>query len=65
MRKGRYMTKWRCTVCDCIYDPEVGDPEAGIPPGTEWEDVPEDYRCPDCLLGKDYFEPIDEADPSR
>ena len=45
-------------VCPCgyEYDPEVGDPEHGIAPGTLWEDVPEDFVCPICGLGKDAFE---------
>ena len=46
-------------VCPCGYvdDPEVGDEENGIAPGTAWEDVPEDWVCPICGLGKDAFEP--------
>jgi rubredoxin len=54
------MDKWRCTPCDYIYDPEKGDPDNGIPPGTPWEDVPEDWLCPDCFLGKDFFERVEE-----
>ena len=46
-------------VCPCgyEYDPELGDPEAGIAPGTAFEDIPEDWVCPWCGLGKDAFEP--------
>ena len=40
------MKKYRCIVCDWIYDPEVGDPEGGIAPGTAFEDIPEDWVCP-------------------
>ena len=54
------MQKWLCTPCGYVYDPELGDPENGIPPGTPWEDVPEDWLCPDCSLGKDFFEPVEE-----
>jgi Fe-Mn family superoxide dismutase len=54
------MKKWRCTPCDYIYDPALGDPESGIAPGTPWEDVPDDWLCPDCSLGKDFFEPLEE-----
>ncbi|MFV0590504.1 MAG: flavin reductase [Draconibacterium sp.] len=44
-----------CTICGFQYDPEEGDPTVGIPPGTPWEDVPEEYKCPICNAGKDYF----------
>lgn len=50
------MTKYVCTICAHVYDPAVGDPEAGIAPGTAWEDVPDDYVCPTCGVGKDMFE---------
>lgn len=45
-------------VCPCgyVYDPELGDPENGVAPGTAWEDVPEDWICPTCGLGNDAFE---------
>ena len=49
------MTKYVCDVCGWEYDPEVGVPEAGIAPGTPWEDVPEDFECPMCSVGKDQF----------
>lgn len=48
--------KYICTVCGHIYDEAEGDPENGIPPGTLWEDVPEDWVCPDCGASKDEFE---------
>ena len=48
--------KYICTVCAYVYDEEQGDPESGIAPGTKWEDVPEDYLCPLCKVGKEYFE---------
>lgn len=50
------MKKYICTVCGYIYDPEAGDPDAGIDPDTPWEDVPEDWVCPLCGAGKDSFE---------
>jgi len=53
------MQKWICLACDHIYDPETGDPENGIVPGTSFEDLPEDWKCPDCGVGKDFFEPCD------
>ena len=49
------MKKYVCTVCDWIYDPETGDPEHGIKPGTAFEDIPDDWVCPICSLGKDVF----------
>ena len=49
------MKKYVCDVCGWEYDPEVGVPEAGIAPGTAWEDVPEDFVCPLCSVGKDQF----------
>jgi rubredoxin len=54
------MTRWVCTPCGYVYDPELGDPENGVEPGTAWEDVPDDWLCPDCSLGKEFFEPVDE-----
>lgn len=52
------MKKYICTVCSYEYDPEKGDPDQGIAPGTPWEDVPEDYVCPECGVGKDLFEAV-------
>ena len=40
-----------------VYDPAVGDPENGVAPGTPWEEVPEDWLCPLCAVGKDQFSP--------
>lgn len=51
------MQKYRCQVCDWIYDPEIGDPEGGIAPGTPFEDIPNDWVCPLCGVGKDDFVP--------
>jgi rubredoxin len=50
------MKKYVCTVCGYVYDEAVGDVENGIEAGTAWEDVPEDYLCPLCGVGKDQFE---------
>jgi flavin reductase (DIM6/NTAB) family NADH-FMN oxidoreductase RutF/rubredoxin len=46
---------YTCSICGYQYDPEEGDPALGIPPGTAFEDLPEDYKCPICNAGKDYF----------
>ena len=53
------MKKWRCMVCGFIYDEAIGWPEDGIPAGTAWEDVPQDWLCPDCGTGKSDFEMIE------
>ena len=50
------MKKFVCVVCGYVYDPEIGDPDSGVAPGTSWEDVPEDWVCPLCAVGKDQFE---------
>jgi len=52
------MTKYECTLCGYIYDPEVGDEDANVPAGTAFEDLPEDWVCPLCGAGKDAFEAI-------
>jgi rubredoxin len=54
------MTKWQCSACPYIYDPEVGDPENGVAPGTPFELVPDDWVCPVCGVSKDLFEPIED-----
>ena len=51
------MKKYVCDVCGYEYDPEVGDPENDIPAGTAFEDLPEDWVCPICGAGPDFFEP--------
>ena len=52
------MKKYICTVCS--YNPAVGDPDGGIAPGTAFEDIPEDWVCPLCGVGKEDFEPVEE-----
>jgi len=51
------MVKWRCIVCGYVYDPAVGDPAADVNSGTPFEEVPEDWICPECGASKDQFEP--------
>jgi len=53
------MKKYLCNVCGYIYDPAAGDPENGVAPGTSFEDVPEDWLCPECGVGKSDFSPVD------
>ena len=60
IKKGAtIMKKYVCDVCGWDYDPEVGDPEHGIEPGTAFEDLPDDFECPLCGVGKDQFSPIE------
>ena len=54
------MKKYKCFICDYIYDPAVGDPENGITAGTAFEDLPYDWTCPDCGASQDEFEPIED-----
>lgn len=49
------MKTWRCIVCDFVYEEAKGMPEEGISPGTAWQDVPEDWTCPDCGAPKSDF----------
>ncbi len=50
------MKKYICVACDYIYDPVEGDLDGGIEPGTAFEDIPDDWVCPVCGVGKDMFE---------
>ncbi|MBN3887928.1 MAG: rubredoxin [Nostoc sp. JL31] len=54
------MGKYKCTVCGYIYDPEQGDPDSDIAPGTAFEDIPEDWSCQTCGATKADFEPDEE-----
>ena len=58
------MKKYVCDVCGYIYDPEKGDPENGIEPGTAFEDLPEDWVCPLCAVGKDEFSELTIVHPA-
>ncbi len=51
------MKKYVCKVCGHVYDPAEGDPDNGIAPGTAFEDLPENWSCPICGVGKEDFEP--------
>lgn len=53
------MKKYICIICGYIYDERLGDPDEGIPAGTKWEDVPDDWMCPDCGVGKNEFEMVE------
>ncbi|WP_083241034.1 MULTISPECIES: hydroxylamine reductase [Methanobacterium] len=54
------MKKYRCLACEYVYDPEKGDPDNGIGPGTAFDDLPDDWICPVCGVGKDQFEAMEE-----
>jgi len=56
METEAILAKWVCNICGLVYDEALGDPERGIPPGTHWKDVPDDWVCPDCSASKDSFE---------
>lgn len=51
--------KYMCVVCGWIYDEELGAPDEGIAAGTLWEDVPDDWECPDCGVGREDFEMVE------
>jgi len=52
--------RYICRVCNWVYDPKVGDPDGGIEPGTEFEDIDDSWTCPECGVGKEDFELIEE-----
>lgn len=52
------MKKYRCTVCEYIYDPALGDPEHNVGLNTSFDDLPDDWVCPFCGKGKWAFEPL-------
>ncbi|MBO3809175.1 MAG: rubredoxin [Candidatus Brockarchaeota archaeon] len=58
MPEEKLLKKYRCTVCGYVYDPTLGDPEGRIPPGTPFENLPDDWVCPVCGASKDLFEPV-------
>ncbi len=53
------MAKYECDVCGYIYDPEQGDPDNGVAPGTPFEALPDDWVCPDCGADKSQFTKMD------
>ena len=55
---GNLMKAYMCVICGYIYEEEKGDPEHGIPPGTRWEDIPENWKCPECGAMKEDFEMV-------
>ncbi|MCB0220239.1 MAG: rubredoxin [Chrysiogenetes bacterium] len=53
--------KYECVICGHVYDEELGDPDSGIAPGTRWEDIPDDWKCPMCGMKKSDFEELVDA----
>jgi len=49
------MEKWVCSVCGYVYDPANGDPEHGVSPGTAFDALPDSWFCPNCGVGKEFF----------
>jgi rubredoxin len=58
-KRRMYVKKYVCNACGYVYDPALGDPDNGIAAGTAFEDLPDDWVCPQCGVGKDEFEPED------
>ena len=56
------MGMWQCTICGYIYDPQLGDPDNGVLPGTRFENLPDDWVCPDCGAEKEQFVPYEEEE---
>ena len=54
------MDKYVCIICEYVYDPAKGDPTQNIAPGTPFEDLPDDWECPDCGVSKEDFEPLED-----
>ncbi|MBM4038846.1 MAG: rubredoxin [Planctomycetes bacterium] len=53
------MRKYWCRICTFVYDPDRGDPKSGVPPGTAFGDLPDNWVCPKCGASKEYFEPME------
>ena len=54
------MDSYKCDVCEWVYNPEEGYPEVGIAPGTPFEELPDDFECPICGVGKDMFSKVEK-----
>jgi rubredoxin len=56
------MEKWQCTKCEYVYDPQLGDPENDVPEGTEFDELPKKWVCPECGSKKRKFEPLEDEE---
>lgn len=54
-REEKTMRKYVCDICGWVYDPAIGNPVTGVNPGTPFENLPDDFVCPECGAGKDSF----------
>jgi len=59
-KEDHEMKKYKCLMCGYIYEPTVGDPDNGVAAGIAFEDLPDDWTCPDCGAGKDEFELVED-----
>jgi rubredoxin len=59
VKKSTRMKKWQCNMCGYVYDQVIGEPLHGSAPGPAWEDVPEDFFCPECRAWKADFEMVE------
>jgi rubredoxin len=59
MKRSTSVDKYECTICGYVYDPEKGDPEHGIKPGTPFDALPDDWTCPLCGAAQDMFEKVE------
>ncbi len=59
VQEVRKMSKYRCSICGYTYDPEIGDPDSGIKPGTSFDELPANWVCPVCGAAKDQFEKME------
>ena len=53
------MQKYQCDACSYVYDPQLGDPDNDVAPGTAFPDIPDDWVCPDCGADKSQFSPME------
>lgn len=60
VERGHKMLKYVCIPCGYIYDPQMGDTDSGIAAGTSFENIPADWVCPICFVGKEDFEAVKE-----
>lgn len=59
-RRRRILQKYECEICEYVYNPEIGDPENDIAPGTPFDNLPNGWYCPTCGVDKDAFKPVSE-----
>ena len=59
------MKKFKCSICGFVYDEAIGIPDRNIPPGTKWEDIPEDFTCPVCAAPKTMFMAMEDAGTAK